>query len=390
MSLREEYLDILEHGAGFTALCETLSEAIHEPVALILPTMSVIGHSKDYSADVLMDLSLVSEIYFSEENRQYAEPFHDNLMKRNAFIDIYPYLRYKHLNCGCFWHGNLLAVIDIPIVSRSEHPAALTMAEEAASVFTTAILINKGAPINTVDSMEAHMSALLREQISPDTPGLFSYRHLPDGIKTWQTIWIQPKDSDTLQRALRTLYAFCSRQSRIWCTDWMEGISVLSDADAIKRVLSLQEKLPDTTFIQSRPFSSLSEYPSVTRRLQDVFALSKQINDTSILIHEDIYKIPAVFLSAAQKLPLETRSTHLISEIQEYDRTHNNDFIPTLRMYLLNHMDIGIVASKMHIHRNTATYRLQQIENLFSIDLSDCAVITELYLSLFISLIDGL
>lgn len=40
-------------------------------------------------------------------------------------------------------------------------------------------------------------------------------------------------------------------------------------------------------------------------------------------------------------------------------------------------------AYPLHIHKNTVSYRMQRMIELFDLDLKDCRLITALYLSLF-------
>ncbi len=52
----------------------------------------------------------------------------------------------------------------------------------------------------------------------------------------------------------------------------------------------------------------------------------------------------------------------------EYDKMNNTDFYHTLEVYFKNDYNISKAASKLYIHRNTLTYRLEKIENILGKD----------------------
>ena len=146
--------------------------------------------------------------------------------------------------------------------------------------------------------------------------------------------------------------------------------------------------MPEAKKVISEPLTQITDFPNAIRRLQSILIMAESIGDTSPMLYEGKYKTPFFFLSAARQSIPDKYKSELIVKILDYEKIHDNDFIPTLRSYLLNQMDIGIVAEKLHIHRNTVSYRLKQIEELFDISLADSAVITELYLSLFLDLVN--
>lgn len=58
-----------------------------------------------------------------------------------------------------------------------------------------------------------------------------------------------------------------------------------------------------------------------------------------------------------------------ILEILDYDRAHGTPYIETLKTYLLYERNVLETAAALHIHRNTLTYRLEKIQDLFRLNL---------------------
>ena len=71
-----------------------------------------------------------------------------------------------------------------------------------------------------------------------------------------------------------------------------------------------------------------------------------------------------------------------IIEIEQYDIKNKTEYLKTLKMWLTNKMDYSATAKALFLHRNSLYYRMQQIQNLFSIDLDDMSTNVQLYLNL--------
>ena len=71
-----------------------------------------------------------------------------------------------------------------------------------------------------------------------------------------------------------------------------------------------------------------------------------------------------------------------IIAIEEYDAANKTEYLKTLRMWLINKMDYSATAKALYLHRNSLYYRMQQIENLFGIDLNNMDTNVQLYLNL--------
>lgn len=74
----------------------------------------------------------------------------------------------------------------------------------------------------------------------------------------------------------------------------------------------------------------------------------------------------------------------VLGKLLEYDSKHDNDLIGTLETYLLSNGNITESAEKLFIHRNTMNYRLKQISELTSRDLSNASDKFELLCAIFI------
>lgn len=74
-----------------------------------------------------------------------------------------------------------------------------------------------------------------------------------------------------------------------------------------------------------------------------------------------------LFMPLVEKQDVSAFIPPELMAVREYDRTHGTSFMETLRTYSLGLFHKRQAAKKLHIHVNTLTYRLEQVEELFSL-----------------------
>lgn len=71
-----------------------------------------------------------------------------------------------------------------------------------------------------------------------------------------------------------------------------------------------------------------------------------------------------------RELPLQLICSPQILQIRQYDKAHQTDFYTTLECYIRNHFNAVQTAKELQIHRSTFLYRMERLQNLFDLDLS--------------------
>ena len=97
-----------------------------------------------------------------------------------------------------------------------------------------------------------------------------------------------------------------------------------------------------------------------------------------------------VLFNVSNRKELESFRSEVLGPLNEYDKRHGGELLPTLAAFLEDTENLLIVADKLHIHRNTLRYRLQKVEEITGRNLGDTqdrmhlffATIVDKYLSL--------
>ena len=105
-----------------------------------------------------------------------------------------------------------------------------------------------------------------------------------------------------------------------------------------------------------------------------VCKLADIAKDTKRIIYYSEYRFIDMYLlatSSISKFEVDTFVCKKAYEIYKYDMKHKTEYISTLWSYLNAKESVNSAAKMMYVHKNTITYRLSRIKDLFNLDLSN-------------------
>jgi hypothetical protein len=382
--IKDRYLRILYTGASLTELCDFTASCIGAPVAITLPTMTIIASSKDYTADLIAEYRSTWNLCSQEELGEMEKSLNDLLFAQAPVMRAWPYSRYKRINCGCTWHGKLLAVLDCPIVDNKLDDDAPYIVGMAAPVILMALRLNAYIDVNTVNSMQTYLIALLQGQINEHRQRQHIYNSILKTVKSWRVLMCEPVRDGEYERIKSSVYSFCVSHDKIWCVEYGGNIVALMDNTSEENLLrELESECRDLYRIGvSAPFENIYDVAGHLGDVQLALQIAAFAEDEASMIYVRKYKIHIHFLSVLQS-GASCIVNPVLGEIKKYDAEHDSEYFPTLKAYLLHKRDFKQVADVLHIHKNTAVYRIQRIAEWFRLDFKDNCVIASLYLSLF-------
>ena len=149
-------------------------------------------------------------------------------------------------------------------------------------------------------------------------------------------------------------------------------------------VLLIKDKLNKETIIKINDFLfKMRFYMIVSNRIVDLYSinnifieeykiftlLQKTVGD--YLLYDLANFLPFLPLISYKKEELINFINEDIYQIFLYDQANKSEFIDTIYLYLLTNKSLNETAKRLYIHKNTITYRLEKIKELFSLDFFD-------------------
>ena len=149
-------------------------------------------------------------------------------------------------------------------------------------------------------------------------------------------------------------------------------------------VLLIKDKLNEETIIKINDFLfKMHFYMIVSNRIVDLYSinnifieeykiftlLQKTVGD--YLLYDLANFLPFLPLISYKKEELINFINEDIYQIFLYDQANKSEFIDTIYLYLLTNKSLNETAKRLYIHKNTITYRLEKIKELFSLDFFD-------------------
>jgi len=98
-----------------------------------------------------------------------------------------------------------------------------------------------------------------------------------------------------------------------------------------------------------------------------------------------IYFSDVVFYTLADRIPEEDKAAYVqtaYTRLEEYDSKNHTEFCRTLAVYIESGCSSALSSSRLFIHRNTMTHRLEKIESVCGIDIRNGKELLYFYYSL--------
>lgn len=119
----------------------------------------------------------------------------------------------------------------------------------------------------------------------------------------------------------------------------------------------------------SGTFADLFLFPEFCSQAVRTLELAALFPEPKQLIPSDDYKLLQI-ISEIPQGRIEYYCSEIVLKIRDYDASNNTDYLRTLFFYLHTGRSVQQTAALLHIHRNTVTYRVERIKELFALDFS--------------------
>lgn len=392
MELKEKLYDCVVSGKNPDGLCSCIAGVIGNPVSIHLPSRTIIARSSDFTRELTDDFIHAFAMADQLDISSTFDTIVKKLKTRKPIIEAFPYYRYKQVLYGCFAEGHLTAILDSPVLHKTD----LTFTAEVLELASPAIIsvLRQSGYLGPKEAhhMQVYLNALLRGEKQPLYQQLSIANSAINNTAAWKLLWIRSADEETAASEIRpAIERVCSRKEKLWCTEFENGIVVLCDATLENRIEEIINLCQDnSTIVISDLYTDLPRTAEIYEQCRNVFEIAyfehnaPGGSDLPPVIYVSEYKTALYFLYSYLKGdPRDWKNSKLI-QIRNYDMQNETEYYETLRAFLLCEMNYTKMAELLHIHKNTVNYRMQRIAELFDLNLKDCRVITDLYLTMFI------
>jgi len=131
----------------------------------------------------------------------------------------------------------------------------------------------------------------------------------------------------------------------------------------------------------SNVFSQISQFSEFFEQAQEVLKFANRMKRSDPIFYYLDFAL-YMMLDRIDDGKFLAQCCHpALQQLSRYDQKNGTDLLPTLSTYTMTGFNKTTTAKEMYIHRNTVNYRIQQIEQLCGIDLSDEKLLFTLQLS---------
>lgn len=173
-------------------------------------------------------------------------------------------------------------------------------------------------------------------------------------------------------------YRFNMHQSVL--SDIIDGASEEETRTAIETLAADGQVLVGVSNLFHKPSKLYVYYQQALQAM----SFSRRLSNTGGVFFFSDYAF-YIMLDRMEDKPLLEQCRHpVLASLETYDAGKNTELYETLKIYTKTGFSKNHTAELMFMHRNTVNYRIQQIENLFSVDFSDPSLLFKLQYSFYI------
>lgn len=156
-------------------------------------------------------------------------------------------------------------------------------------------------------------------------------------------------------------------------TDYAQRLSALLTARRVQHLIGLSKCNSGATSIHDN-------YVQAVNALQ----LGHKLHPRDVIhsYYED--EIRQLLIEHFSVQQLRSFSKETLGPLEKYDNLNQTELLPTVKAYVASNNNMSQTAKSLYIHRNTCAYRLEQIQNILSVDLSNPDVIFRIKAALMV------
>lgn len=346
--------------SSLQSLIEQIYDILGNPVYLVDSNFKVLSIDKRFDMRNLsatwkqledygyMPMNLITKLINSNELEQLESKRMAHLVSSDCF-----YTRF--INCNLKTHGKIQGHLFIVEMFKTITNADLEIAEILSEIINHALLSNehfqkkRGAFYECfIDNQLAYLN------IKKETSFIIAKILITNTDRMGERICSQ------LERY--------SDVRVVQYDDYILALFQCKDSNQILKLKKFLEKLGQSWNCKigiSDSFDNIYEMPTYAIQTHKVLEFVSSKNTNDVFYYEDYALKDMVSLKKENQ---KVFCAPEIKKIYEYDKLHGTDYLNTLKVFLGNERSVMSTAAKLNIHRNTLTYRVGRMQELFGID----------------------
>ena len=128
--------------------------------------------------------------------------------------------------------------------------------------------------------------------------------------------------------------------------------------------------------------SSLSKLYKGYEEAKNVAKINRLLRNNNVHIRYSELGLYRLLLGIENKEIMKEFHDETIGDLEVYDKVNHTDYVELLINYFENNCKVNETANSLYIHRNTVNYKLNKIEEILDLNLSDIGDRSKIYLSL--------
>lgn len=129
---------------------------------------------------------------------------------------------------------------------------------------------------------------------------------------------------------------------------------------------------------------SLDRLHRVYKEVKKIVKINRLLRNNDVHLGHNEVGIYKFFLDIYDKDKMKAFYDDTLGKLELYDKVNNSDYVKVLISYYENNCKCIETAKSLYIHRNTMTYKINRIQEILGVDLSEVGDRSKIYVALMI------
>lgn len=387
-NLKESLSNELINGANLQKMLDISEQILNTPLALNDLTKNIFLNSANFPPEEIEDRLNVRKSTPIKERSVMTKQVQTTIKDGIPRMVNWPYMRNNQIVCGGLVNNNYLAgYITIPCKDKSLEDFDSELIKFIAKTMSTGLVLNRTNCFKDYLTSDHNLLlGILTGKYCTENRNPEYYWNAFDNISSYRILWYIPIDKLGNILSNKIIDTISTTIEHCWQVPFNDGYAIMIDGDDSKILKELDNISKKEGFLigSSDTFNNLMETIDNYNLSQNVLYYAQRSSITSGIAYFDEYKLLHILTFAKKHMNLDKLQSKLHKDIIKYDKDNNTEYDLTLSTYLYSNLNLKDSASKLCVHKNTVSYRISKIKEIFNIDLDNIQTITSIYCSLLI------
>jgi len=226
-----------------------------------------------------------------------------------------------------------------------------------------------------IDLLNGKQQSYFSEKELAENPEIDTYNSYKNLVSSYRNLLLCELPDDTQEcnhllscmKSLQNVNAFLFKNYIVGV--FRNKVTNIITFDQSVKLFKKYSESCNTSLFVSEPFAALNKITDMFQQTLTCLRLYKETRLPNGVYFYDMFRFYDALKDVSKDEALNRYCHPTLLVLDRFDKAHNTEYFKTLRAFILNERNFKAAADELHIHRNTLSYRLSQIDEMSNLSI---------------------